>query len=169
MGYRYSKEQVYNTFIWPEVTDSQKERITKTAQAILDARNLYPDSSLADLYDPLTMPEELQKAHAANDKTVLDLYGLSADATEEEIVAHLMDLYKKKIDELEPEKKTADNKKTRKSKTSLKSDTEKQDENKGQQAKSEKNNDNTVKSNEKTPQNEKKKEPVQTSLLDDLL
>ena len=167
--YRYSKDIVYNNFICPEVTDSQKDKITETAQAILDARNLYPDSSLAALYDPITMPEELQKAHAANDKAVLALYGLPADATEEEIVAHLMDLYKKKIDELEPEKKTADNKKTRKNKTPLKSDTQKHDENKGQQAKSETDNDNTLKSNGKTPQNEKKKEPVQTSLLDDLL
>ena len=67
--------------------------ITKTAQAILDARALYPDSSLADLYDPLTMPLELRKAHAANDRAVLAAYGLPPDTPESEIVAHLMKLY----------------------------------------------------------------------------
>ena len=98
--YRYSKDIVYNNFIWPEVTEKQKEEINKKAQAILDARALYFSSSLADLYDPLTMPKELQEAHNANDKAVLALYGLSPDSSEEDIVSHLMNLYQKKIDDL---------------------------------------------------------------------
>ena len=69
------------------------KNITSTAQAILDARALYPDSSLADLYDPLTMPPELRKAHAANDRAVLAAYGLAPDTPEPEIVSHLMKLY----------------------------------------------------------------------------
>ena len=84
--YRYSGHIVYNNFPWPTV---------ETAQGILDARNLYPDSSLADLYDPLTMPIELQKAHEANDKAVLQAYGLKPSATEAEIVQHLFKMYEK--------------------------------------------------------------------------
>lgn len=98
--YRYSIDIVYNNFIWPDVTESQKEKISKTAQAILDARDLYPNSSLADLYDPLTMPPELLKAHKANDKAVMALYGFKPDATEEEIVAKLMQMYSDKVKEL---------------------------------------------------------------------
>ncbi len=94
--YRYSKDVVYNNFIWSDVTDAQKEKISKTAQGILDARALYPDSSLADLYDPLTMPIELRKAHQANDKAVIEAYGWKKDITEEEIVAKLMQLYAEK-------------------------------------------------------------------------
>lgn len=75
--YRYSKDIVYNNFPWPTPTDQQRQRIEKTAQMILDARALYPDSSLADLYDPLTMPPELIKAHQQNDKAVMDAYGIS--------------------------------------------------------------------------------------------
>lgn len=97
--YRYSKDVVYNNFIWPDVTDAQKEKISKTAQGILDARALYLDSSLADLYDPLTMPIELRKAHQANDKAVIDAYGWKKDITEEEIVAKLMQLYAEKTRE----------------------------------------------------------------------
>lgn len=98
--YSYSPA-VYNNFVIPELTDKQKENITKTAQAILEARALYPDSSLADLYDPLTMPPELLKAHKANDKAVMALYGFSADASEEEIVAKLMQMYSDKVKELQ--------------------------------------------------------------------
>ena len=72
---------------------TSREIISSTAQAILDARALYPDSSLADLYDPLTMPPELRKAHAANDRAVLAAYGLAPDTPEPEIVSHLMKLY----------------------------------------------------------------------------
>lgn len=98
--YRYSAKIVYNNFPWPEVTDSQKEKILKTAQAILDARALYPDSSLADLYDELTMPKELRRAHQANDKAVMEAYGLTKIVdgkktwlTESETVARLFELY----------------------------------------------------------------------------
>ena len=91
--YRYSANIVYNNFPWPKVTDVQKQKISKTAQAILDARNIYPDSSLADLYDPLTMPIELRKAHEANDRAVLKAYGLKPSATEPEIVQHLFTMY----------------------------------------------------------------------------
>ena len=92
--YRYSKDIVYNNFPWPEPTENQKAKIEKTAQAILDARNLYPDSSLADLYDPLTTPPELLKAHQANDKAVMEAYGLSVkDTSEADCVAFLMKRY----------------------------------------------------------------------------
>lgn len=68
-------------------------KVQETAQAILDARKLYPDSSLADLYDPTTMPVELRKAHEANDKAVLKAYGLKPSASESEIVQHLFKMY----------------------------------------------------------------------------
>ena len=93
MRYRYSKDIVYNNFIWPELTDDQKEVIERTAQGILDARALYPDSSLADLYDETFMQIELRKAHDANDKAVMKAYGFDPKASEEEIVAELMKLY----------------------------------------------------------------------------
>ena len=91
--YRYSNDIVYNNFPWPNPTDIQKEKITKTAQAILDARTIYPDSSLADLYDDVTMPPELRRAHRANDAAVLEAYGFPKDATESEIVARLFKMY----------------------------------------------------------------------------
>ena len=91
--YRYTPA-VYNNFPWPSPTDEQKHKIEKTAQTILDARELYPDSSLADLYDPLTMPRELQKAHVANDKAVMEAYGFSVkDTSEADCVAALMKMY----------------------------------------------------------------------------
>lgn len=96
-SYRYSNTITYNNFPWPEVDDKHKEKISKTAQAILDARKLYPDSSLADLYDPLTMPAELQKAHEANDKAVLQAYGLKPSASESEIVQHLFKMYEQLV------------------------------------------------------------------------
>ncbi len=108
--YRYSGGVVYNNFIWPEADDAQKEQLAKTAQDILDARALYPDSSLADLYDPLLMPIELKKAHTANDKAVLKLYGFKTTASEEEIVAQLMQLYANKVATLD----VKENKKTKK-------------------------------------------------------
>lgn len=92
--YRYSKDIVYNNFPWPIPTDEQKVAIEKTAQAILDARALYPDCSLADLYDELTMPVELRKAHQENDKAVMRAYGFSIKMTESECVAELMKMYK---------------------------------------------------------------------------
>ena len=91
--YRYSKDIVYNNFPWPEVNDEQREKIAATAQAILDARTLYPDSSLADLYDELTMPPELRKAHQQNDRAVMAAYGFPITMTESECVARLFELY----------------------------------------------------------------------------
>lgn len=97
--YRYSAEIVYNNFPWPNPTDTLKAKIEQTAQAILDARALYPDSSLADLYDDLTMPVELRKAHRANDAAVMEAYGFRKDMTEPEIVAELFKMYQKLIKE----------------------------------------------------------------------
>lgn len=92
--YRYSKDVVYNNFPWPNPTDEQKTRIEQTAQAILDARALYPDSSLADLYDELTMPVELRRAHQENDRAVMQAYGFSVKTmTESQCVAELFKLY----------------------------------------------------------------------------
>lgn len=94
-SYRYSVNIVYNNFPWPNPTPEQKVAIEKAAQGILDARALYPDSSLADLYDPLTMPPELRKAHTANDIAVMKAYGFSTKMTESECVAELMKMYQK--------------------------------------------------------------------------
>lgn len=91
--YRITKNNVYNNFPWPIIDEKQHDKIAKTAQGILDARKLYPDSSLADLYDPLTMPIELRKAHEANDKAVLQAYGLKPSSSEAEIVQHLFKMY----------------------------------------------------------------------------
>ena len=101
--YRYSKEVVYNNFPWPIPTEQQKQKIEQTAQAILDARALYPGSSLADLYDELTMPPELRKAHHQNDMAVMQAYGFAkgSDAYKSEAacVAELMKLYQKLVEE----------------------------------------------------------------------
>ena len=94
MRYRYSVNIVYNNFPWCSPTPEQKAKIEQTAQGILDARALYPDSSLADLYDERTMPPELRKAHKANDRAVMNAYGFKPDMTESEIVAELMKMYK---------------------------------------------------------------------------
>ncbi len=91
--YRYSKDIVYNNFPWCNPTNEQKTKIEQTAQAILDARALYPDSSLADLYDETLMPPELRKAHQANDRAVMAAYGFSTKMTESECVAELFKLY----------------------------------------------------------------------------
>lgn len=104
---------VYNNFPWPDCTKDNpvnpvnpvgndhglcdsaalRDRISTIAQAILDARALYPDSSLADLYDDTFMPPELRKAHQVNDAAVLAAYGFSPKATESEIVAKLFEMY----------------------------------------------------------------------------
>ena len=98
--YRYSKEIVYNTFPWPSPTPEQQAKIEQTAQAILDARALYPDSSLADLYDPVLMPPELLKAHRENDKAVMQAYGFPIkDFTESDCVAELFKMYKAMTEE----------------------------------------------------------------------
>ena len=103
--YRYSKDIVYNNFPWPEPSTQQRQKIEQTAQAILDARALYPDSSLADLYDELTMPPELRKAHHQNDMAVMQAYGFTkgseAYKSEAACVVGLMKLYQKKVEDLE--------------------------------------------------------------------
>ena len=92
--YRYSKDVVYNNFPWPTPTYEQKARIEQTAQAILDARELYPECSLADLYDEATMPPELRKAHQQNDKAVMQAYGFWGKLNSESAcVAELMRMY----------------------------------------------------------------------------
>ena len=94
MRYRYSKDIVYNNFPWPTATAEQKKKIEETAQAILDARALYPDCSLADLYDEIAMPPELRKAHQANDRAVMQAYGFDVKSmTESACVAELMKMY----------------------------------------------------------------------------
>lgn len=93
--YRYSKEIVYNNFPWPvEVTDKQRERVEQTARAILDARAKFPDATLADLYDPLSMPKELLYAHRANDEAVDACYGTKRFKNELERLEFLFDLYR---------------------------------------------------------------------------
>jgi len=92
--FRYSVNIVYNNFPWCNPTPEQKKKIEATAQAILDARALYPDCSLADLYDEVTMPPELRKAHQANDKAVMQAYGFDIKTTtESSCVAELMKMY----------------------------------------------------------------------------
>ena len=93
--YSYSKDIVYNNFPWPSPTPEQQAKIETSAQAILDARALYPDSSLADLYDPTLMPKELLQAHRQNDRAVMAAYGFPMKMTESECVAELFKLYTK--------------------------------------------------------------------------
>ena len=97
MRYRYSKDIVYNNFPWPDLraSASPREKISSTAQAILDARAKYPDASLADLYDPLTMPLDLLRAHQANDRAVMAAYGFDVKMTESDCVAELFKLYQR--------------------------------------------------------------------------
>ncbi|QVJ82226.1 methylase [Xylanibacter ruminicola] len=93
--YRYSKEQVYNTFPWPNPTEAQMAKIAQTAQTILDARAKYSGSSLADLYDEITMPVDLRKAHQDNDRAVMQAYGFDVkNMTESRCVAELFKMYK---------------------------------------------------------------------------
>lgn len=91
--YQYSGNVVYNNFPWPSPSPEQKAKIEQTAQGILDARALYPDSSLADLYDPLTMPPELRKAHNQNNVAVMKAYGFPTSMSEADCVAALMKMY----------------------------------------------------------------------------
>lgn len=99
--YRYSAKIVYNNFPWPEATEEQKLKLEQTAQAILDARNKYSDSSLADMYgENMYLYPELLKAHQENDKAVMEVYGFNwRNMTESDCVAKLMDIYKKLIEE----------------------------------------------------------------------
>ena len=97
--YRYSKDIVYNNFPWPDASDAQRGVVEKLAQSILDARALFPDSSLADLYDPISMPPELLKAHQNLDRAVKKLYGFSINDTDETSwVAALMERYQDYIE-----------------------------------------------------------------------
>ena len=97
--YQYSNKIVYNNFPWPTPTEEQKAKIERTAQAILDARALYPDSSLADLYDEVTMPQELRKAHQQNDKAVMQAYGFWGKYNSESAcVAELMKMYQQLVE-----------------------------------------------------------------------
>ena len=91
--YRYAGSIVYNNFPWSNPSDTQKTKIEATAQAILDVRAKYPDASLADLYDDLTMPADLRKVHAENDREVMEAYGFNLKMTEDEIVAELFKMY----------------------------------------------------------------------------
>ena len=93
--YRYSASIVYNNFPWPTPTEAQKAKIEQTAQAILDARNKFPDCSLADLYDEAAMPPELRKAHQENDRAVMAAYGFNIKMSESECVAELFKMYQK--------------------------------------------------------------------------
>jgi hypothetical protein len=94
MRYRYSASIVYNNFPWIILTDEQKDELTMTGKRILIARELYPDWSLSDLYNELTMPPELRKAHQENDKAVMSAYGFNWRAmTSAECVAELMKMY----------------------------------------------------------------------------
>ena len=96
--YRYSKDIVYNNFPWCSPTDEQRAKIEQTAQAILDARALYPDCSLADLYNDVVMPVELLKTHQANDRAVMQAYGFDVKTmTESSCVAELMRMYQELI------------------------------------------------------------------------
>lgn len=100
--YRYSKDIVYNNFPWPNSTKEQKDKIEKTAQAILDARAKYPNSSLSDLYDELTMPVELRKAHQQNDIAVMETYGFDwKHMTESDCVAKLMQIHQELVNKNE--------------------------------------------------------------------
>lgn len=103
--YSYSNSVVYNNFPWPNPTEKQREKIKQTAQRILDARALYPESSLADLYDEVAMPIELRNAHRANDKAVMEAYGFWGKLnTESECVAELMKMYQSRVEELNTRK-----------------------------------------------------------------
>lgn len=98
--YRYAKDIVYNTFVWCNPTSEEKAKIESTAQGILDARKLYPKSTLANMYDDILMPPELRKAHQNNDRAVMQAYGFSVkEMTESKCVAELMKMYQKILDE----------------------------------------------------------------------
>lgn len=94
--YRYSKDIVYNNFIWPGPTCEQQSVIETCAQAVLDIRDKYPEKSLAVLYDPDKMLSDLLAAHKALDQAVEAAYGVDFDGDEEKIIAHLFKLYSDK-------------------------------------------------------------------------
>ena len=100
--YRYSSTLVYNNLPWPSPTEAQKAKIEQTAQGILDARALFPEASLADLYDEVSMPPELRRAHQANDRAVMEAYGfpVKREFGESQCVAELFKLYQQLADTL---------------------------------------------------------------------
>ena len=103
--YRYSKDIVYNNFVWPDLcalcnSASLRLKIEQAAQAVLDARAAHPGAPLADLYDPLTMPPDLVKAHAHLDSLVDKAYGLKPTATDSDRVALLFKLYAEKTKDM---------------------------------------------------------------------
>lgn len=93
--YRYSKDIVYNNYPWPEPSETQKKAVEVAAQGVLDARAEHPQATLADLYDPLTMPPNLAKAHAALDLAVDRCYRSEPFTSERERVEFLFALYEK--------------------------------------------------------------------------
>jgi hypothetical protein len=93
--YQYSGGIVYNTFPWPELNDPQRSKLSALAQAVLDARLAHPGSTLADLYDPDTMPPDLRKAHKTLDAAVDKLYRAAPLGSDRERVEHLFGLYEK--------------------------------------------------------------------------
>ena len=95
--YRYSIGVVYNTFPWPDANDADKDRVRTLAQSVLDARAEHKDATLADLYDPNTMPVNLRRAHQALDATVDRLYRRAKFSDDHERVAHLFGLYEKLV------------------------------------------------------------------------
>ena len=94
LRYRYSKDVVYNNFPFPNASEAQEETIAQKAEAVLEARAKYPDSSLADLYDPLAMPKELAKAHKELDVAVDKLYRKAPFKDDTERIAFLFEMYK---------------------------------------------------------------------------
>ena len=95
--YQYSGKIVYNNFVWPNPTTEQKVAIERCAQTVLDARENHSKWSLAQLYDPDEMPDDLREAHKALDVAVEAAYGVDFGGDEEEIVAHLFKLYEEAI------------------------------------------------------------------------
>jgi hypothetical protein len=104
--YQYSINIVYNNFPWPEPSDTQRQKIEAVAQTVLDARAQFPQSSLADLYDPLTMPPALVKAHQALDRAVDACYRKAAFASDAQRVEFLFERYQQLTSLLPTEKKT---------------------------------------------------------------
>lgn len=104
--YRYSVGIVYNNFPWPEPADKQQKTIETAAQGILDARAKFPDSTLADLYHPVTMPPELVAAHRKLDKAVDTAYGKKSFVSEAERVAFLFERYQQLVNRPQPAKET---------------------------------------------------------------
>ena len=103
---------MYNNYPWPEnPTDKQKLDVEKAAQAVLDARAQFPDSSLADLYDPNTMPPILVKAHQALDKAVDQCYRSQQFTSETKRIEYLFELYEKYTAGMFVEEKLKNNKK----------------------------------------------------------